>query len=127
MKHEDRQSETDSGVDTGIVRRKIPPDPAEAEYDFLEVDHVVERLFQRPPSSASQMEISFSYTGYRGTVDQLGDVELVEVKDTRSRSPCPSQRTYRRSASGASNSTRPSGSLSVVTASSNVAAGSGVS
>jgi len=87
--------------DPGIVRRHIPPDPETSEYDFLEllaevegceiedlpslyneVEHVVETLFSTPPSAAAQMSISFSYAGYRITIDRNGTVQLVSVKDT---------------------------------------------
>ena len=87
--------------DSGTVRRQIPPDPVTAEYDLLEiladvegceiedlpplyneVEHVVETLFRTPPSTAAQMSISFSYAGYRITIDRSGAVKFVAVKDT---------------------------------------------
>ncbi|WP_220587097.1 HalOD1 output domain-containing protein [Haloarcula salinisoli] len=90
--------QTDGG---GIVRRQIPPDPATSEYDLLEiladieevdietlpplynqVEHVVETLFKTPPSADAQMSISFSYAGYRITIDRTGTVQFVPVKDT---------------------------------------------
>jgi len=90
---------------SGTVRRQIPPDPATSEYDLLEilaeeagtdietlpplyneVEHVVETLFKTPPSADAQMSISFSYAGYRITIDRDGTVRLVSVKDTIERS-----------------------------------------
>jgi len=87
--------------DSGLVRREIAPDPETAEYDLLEilaevegceiealpalyneVEHIVETLFRTPPSAAAQMSISFSYAGYRITIDRNGTVQLVDVKDT---------------------------------------------
>jgi len=82
-----------------VVRTTIDPDPKTAEHDLLEivadlegvvidelpsfyteVDHFVEMLFENPPSPASQMEITFSYAGYRITMDWRGDVKVVAVK-----------------------------------------------
>jgi len=85
--------------EAGIVRHRIDPDPSTAEYDLLEiiaeveggeietlpslyneVDHVVETMFKTPPSDRAQIEISFSYAGYRVSIDRKGFVELVPVK-----------------------------------------------
>ena len=82
-----------------IVRRTIRPSPEHAEYDLLEVvaelegveiedlpsfydqvDHLVEMLFRKPPSSETQMQVEFSYAGYRITVDQQGNLTLLDVK-----------------------------------------------
>jgi hypothetical protein len=82
-----------------VVRTTIDPDPQTAEHDLLEIiadlegcaidelpsfyteaDHFVEILFENPPSPAAQMEITFSYAGYRVTMNWRGDVELVAVK-----------------------------------------------
>ncbi|MFC6755707.1 MULTISPECIES: HalOD1 output domain-containing protein [Haloarcula] len=95
-KEEGRESD-----DFGMIRRQIPPDPETAEYDLLEilaevdgceiedlpalyneVEHVVETLFRTPPSAAAQMSISFSYGGYRVTIDRNGAVTLVSVKES---------------------------------------------
>jgi len=96
------ESDDDEHADgSGMVRREIAPDPETAEYDLLEilaevemceieelpalyneVEHVVETLFRTPPSAAAQMSISFSYAGYRITIDRTGTVQLVDVKDT---------------------------------------------
>jgi len=85
--------------ETDIVRASIEPDPRTVEHDLLEliaesegkaidelpsfydqVDHFVEMLFKRPPSPESQMQIAFSYAGYRVTVNQKGEVTLLNVK-----------------------------------------------
>ncbi|WP_135363627.1 HalOD1 output domain-containing protein [Halosimplex halophilum] len=89
------------GDQPGIVRARIEPRSETAEHEFLEliaglegvdatelpslyreVDHAVENLFKRPPSSGAQMEIAFSYAGYRVTIDQRGHVRLIRVGDT---------------------------------------------
>ncbi len=41
------------------------------------VDGVLDHLFSNPPSPDAQMEITYSYEGYRVTVRQDGTVELV--------------------------------------------------
>jgi|GEM_PF-475983 len=91
--------DVDEDSEPDIVRASIEPDPKTAEHDLLEliaesegveiedlpsfyeqVDHFVEMLFKRPPSSESQMQLSFSYAGYRVTVNQKGEVTLLNVK-----------------------------------------------
>ena len=95
----DRLAATDGGTD--VVYADISPTASAAEYDLLEiiakleeteiedlpslytqVDHFVETLFENPPAPESQMEIVFSYAGYRITVMQTGTVKLVPVKET---------------------------------------------
>jgi hypothetical protein len=87
--------------ETGIVITQIDTDPETAEFDFLElvaaiedkpvdelpllydeIDHLVEQMFQTPPSIDAQVEISFSYSGYRITIDRDGDVKLIPVKES---------------------------------------------
>jgi hypothetical protein len=91
----------DGDPDVGIVRRRITADPEDAEVELLaviaelegtteeelpslyhELDHVIEALFGTPPSPESQLQITFSYAGYRITMDQRGSVELVKVKES---------------------------------------------
>ena len=86
---------------TEPVRTSIDPNPETAEYDLLElvakleetdiealpplytqVDHFVESLFKEPPTLESQMQLQFSYAGYRITLTQRGDVTLLNVKQT---------------------------------------------
>lgn len=98
-------TESDDGerdADADVVRTEIAPDPATAEHDLLaivadlegsaidelpsfydQVDHFVEMLYKRPPSDEAQMEISFSYAGYRISMDQQGRVTILNVKRTR--------------------------------------------
>lgn len=44
------------------------------------IDGVLEEIFSNPPASEAQMEVAFSYEGYRITVKQNGRLELVEVQ-----------------------------------------------
>jgi hypothetical protein len=94
---------TAEGIDyrreSGIVRAQVDPNPDTAEHDLLsiiadlegvdiealpslytEADHFVEMLFKTPPSDGAQMEIAFSYVGYRITISKKGQVRLVDVK-----------------------------------------------
>jgi hypothetical protein len=87
--------------DDGTVRYAIDPDSETAEFDLLAgiaevegvemdelpslyaaVDHLVEGLYEEPPASAAQVELSFSYAGYRVNVDQNGHIRLVPVKES---------------------------------------------
>lgn len=98
---EDQPDQSDREPEYGIVRMEIDPDPKTAEHDLLaviadiegvaieelpslyrEVNHFVEQLFDTPPSTDAQMEISFSYAGYRVTLARSGSLKLVPVKDT---------------------------------------------
>ena len=91
---------TDTTSDeSSTVRRTISTDPDDAEFELLEivaelegteierlpslytrVDHFVEALFEDPPTDEAQVEITFSYAGYRIALDQAGNVSLVPVK-----------------------------------------------
>lgn len=44
-------------------------------------DHVLDHLFSDPPSPEAQMEIKFSYEGYRISVDQDGSARFVKITD----------------------------------------------
>ena len=81
-----------------VVHTEIDPDSDTSEYAFLEaiaeregvemealpplydsVDHFVELLFDQPPSKEAQVELQFSYCGYRVRIDQTGHVTLLPV------------------------------------------------
>jgi len=87
--------------ENGILQFGIEPDPKTAEYDLLTVlathediemddlpslysvvDQFVGEVFDDPPSESAQLEITFSYAGYRITVRQGGHVTMVPVKDS---------------------------------------------
>ena len=91
----------DGNNDGKIITASIDPNPETAEYDLLaivaelegveitdlpslydHVDHFVERLYETPPSAKAQLELSFSYAGYRITLLQGGDVTLMNVKQS---------------------------------------------
>lgn len=87
--------------DDGMARYNIDAAPDGAEFDLLSglatvegvnmdelpslygtVDHLVEALYDEPPVASAQVELSFSYAGYRVHLDQRGNVRLVPVKDS---------------------------------------------
>lgn len=100
-----RDEETNGGIRTGApgnpVVRRITPNPNDSEYEFLEliaelenteidelpslydeIEHLIETIFKNPPAPRAQLEISFSYAGYRVRMDQRGTVELLNVKQS---------------------------------------------
>ena len=46
-------------------------------YDHL--DHVLDHLFSNPPVAAAQVQIEFTYEGYRITMDQDGSARFIAV------------------------------------------------
>lgn len=91
----------DEHAEPEIVNTTISPDPASAEYEFLEViacledaevedlpplydqiDDFVSRLYDRPPAPEAEMELAFSYCGYRVRLTRDGGLTLVDVKTT---------------------------------------------
>lgn len=87
--------------ENGILQFEIEPDPETAEYELLSVltehdgvgmddlpplysvlDQFIGEMFDDPPSESAQLEMSFSYAGYRITVTQGGHVTLVPVKES---------------------------------------------
>ncbi|ELZ23583.1 hypothetical protein C475_14968 [Halosimplex carlsbadense 2-9-1] len=78
----DARSETADNEFLELIARLEGVDATELPSLYHEVDHTIENLFKRPPSRDAQMEISFSYAGYRVTIDQRGNVRLVRVGDT---------------------------------------------
>lgn len=47
-------------------------------YDHL--DHVLDYIFRNPPVPEAQVQISFSYEGYRITVQQDGTAQFVRIE-----------------------------------------------
>lgn len=57
-------------------------DPAELQSTWERFDHVVDEIFQNPPAAEAQIEVRFTYEGYRITVEQDGHVRFVPVDAT---------------------------------------------
>lgn len=93
----------DQGLSSGeyITHTQIEPDSTTSEYSFLEliaerrgvdietlpplydeVDHFLETLFTDPPSKQAQIELEFTYCGFRIRIDQSGHVMLLELGHT---------------------------------------------
>lgn len=93
------QSSDDSvervGAEYMTYRREVTPDPEDGFHELLHavadlegcdvealpplydrVDHLVENLFEDPPTPKAQAEVQFTYYDYRITLDQLGHVSL---------------------------------------------------
>jgi hypothetical protein len=92
-----RTNEADTSPE--IYKTTIPPDPTTAEYHLAEIiaelngkqmdelpplytqiDHMVEQLFKNPPAPEAQVELSFSYCGFRVKLTQRGQLTIVPVK-----------------------------------------------
>lgn len=104
MEDGDEGSDPDEPLSgSGVLHRRIDPDPDTAEHDVLEIvaeledveldqlpplynelDHLIEQLFRTPPSNRSQAALSFSYAGHRIKITRSGTVELVAVKESLS-------------------------------------------
>ncbi|MFC7143006.1 HalOD1 output domain-containing protein [Halosimplex aquaticum] len=46
---------------------------------YEHVDHVIDHLFSNPPSPEAQIQVEFSYEGYRIAIDQDGAARFVRV------------------------------------------------
>jgi len=85
-------------VDDEIVPRKLETDKEEpvaqvvevvAELEgkrqedllpgYKQVDHILDHVFSDPPVQEAQVKITFSYEGYRITVEQNGKAQFVRV------------------------------------------------
>ena len=99
--HHDKGSENGDTGEQSMAVYQIEPNPETAEHDFLEaiaklegkemtelpslyheLDHLIEVLYNTPPSAQSQVELSFSYAGYRVSMNQTGSLKIVTVKDS---------------------------------------------
>lgn len=54
--------------------------PAELPTMYDCVDGILDKLFSHPPDPRAQMEIEFNYGSYRVTIDQGGNLKLVEIR-----------------------------------------------
>lgn len=85
-------------LDSRIEHRQVDPHPEEGGIDMVEliadledkgpteldslyerVDNMLSELFSNPPSPEAQVELSFTYSGYRINVDQAGHVRLMPI------------------------------------------------
>lgn len=54
------------------------PDELPTTYDCI--DGMLDELYADPPSPEAQMQVSFTYAGYRITVEQDGNAKFVAVE-----------------------------------------------
>lgn len=54
------------------------PEELTTTYDCL--DHVIDNIFSDPPSPEADLQITFSYEGYRVTVEQDGTTRFAELE-----------------------------------------------
>lgn len=47
---------------------------------YSHLDHVLDYIFDNPPKPEAQVEITFSYEGYRITVEQDGTAQFVKIE-----------------------------------------------
>ena len=77
-----RELETD--VDEPVVQiaeivadlEDVPHEDLTRTYDHL--DHILTYVFENPPVPAAQVQITFTYEGYRITVEQDGSAQFVK-------------------------------------------------
>ena len=55
----------------------LEADEVATTYDCI--DGTLDELFSTPPSQEAQMEVTFTYEGYRITVEQNGNAKFVKV------------------------------------------------
>jgi hypothetical protein len=48
---------------------------------YRKVDHLLDNVFSDPPSPDAQVQITFSYEGYRITVEQNGEAKFVKATE----------------------------------------------
>jgi hypothetical protein len=47
---------------------------------YDQIDHVIDHIFSEPPVEAAQVQVTFTYEGYRITVEQDGAAQFVKVE-----------------------------------------------
>lgn len=64
-----------------IVGELSSSDPGELPTLYDCVDGMLEELFSTPPSDEAEIEVVFSYAGYRITIEQDGVAKFVDVNE----------------------------------------------
>ena len=62
-----------------IVAELEGADAARLQPTYDQLDHVLDHLFSTPPAPEAEIEITFTYEGYRITVEQNGRAEFVKL------------------------------------------------
>jgi len=87
-----------SDLESDIVRRELDPERENPAVEVAEIvadiedkdqtdlatiyeciDHMVDHIFSKPPVPEAQVQVEFTYEGYRISVEQSGYAEFVKV------------------------------------------------
>jgi hypothetical protein len=78
-----RELATDAGDPSVQVAEVIAEledvDPTDLTDTHSCIDDVLANIFSNPPSPDAQMQVTFSYEGYRVTVEQNGNAKFVKL------------------------------------------------
>ncbi|WP_436930880.1 HalOD1 output domain-containing protein [Halosimplex halobium] len=78
-----REFDTDQDDPATAVAEAVADLRGEATTDiatmYETVDHMIDHLFSTPPSKDAQVQVEFTFEGYRITVDQDGNARFVAV------------------------------------------------
>jgi len=79
-----RTVDTSAGEPAALIAEIVADieemEPTELPNMWACTDGVLDHLFSNPPSAEAQMEVTFSYEGYRITIEQDGTAEFVRVE-----------------------------------------------
>lgn len=75
-------TESEPGVEISKAVAELEgTDPTDLTSIWGCTDHVLDHLFSDPPSPEAQMEVTFSYEGYRINVEQNGNAQFVKLTE----------------------------------------------
>lgn len=79
--HRELETETESPVAEVVetVAEIEGKQPNELPSAYNCIDDMLEEMYSTPPSSEAQVEVTFTYTNYRITVEQNGNATLVKI------------------------------------------------
>ena len=63
-----------------IVAELEGVDEDKLEPSYKKIDHVLDHIFSEPPHPEAQIQVTFSYEGYRITVEQDGSAQFVHTE-----------------------------------------------
>lgn len=63
-----------------IVAELDDKQPQELATTYECLDHVIDNIFSNPPSPEADLQVTFSYEGYRVTVEQDGMARFAELE-----------------------------------------------
>ncbi|WP_121820445.1 HalOD1 output domain-containing protein [Halostella salina] len=85
-------------LESDIVRRELDPERESPAAEVAEIvadledkdqteltaiydciDHMIDHIFSEPPAPGAQVQVEFTYEGYRVTVEQDGSAQFIRV------------------------------------------------